>query len=427
MRAIISIGFLALGALMGCAAPGGKEVVASGGVAPGGVCYRDSCCGQASALAFEPHRLRCEAIAAEKTGLLREADQALGEVLRQARTPAESARRVGQEVLCLALIDAARIADTLGNAGRAISHYAEGVRECAGTYGAASSEVARARVGLANMQIDTGKLTEASAGLQLLLEISRQHENRGVRAAALDAMGRLEDRRDDHSKARALLKQALEIRQQEYGERSIEAGYTMMHLGDNAMMLRGWVDARGWYMRALDVFELAIGKRNRYYVNTKTALAAAFLRDRRYDALPPLYEELLVLSREVFGARSEEYAGTLNDAAAYQYMQKQYAAAFEKFKLAAEIRRQTMPGSMLLGWTDLNAAKTRLEFSHCGLARPLLIEAQDILTLQRQNSSPDAELSDYSAEFARVAKLCAARPEPLIAPAAKPKPRVKKR
>jgi tetratricopeptide (TPR) repeat protein len=425
MQFFLSISVLAVSVLAGCASPGSTGGATLDG-APG-MCYRDSCCGQASALAFTPHRLRCEALAAEKTGLLREAEKGFSEVLRQTRTLPEENRRGAQEVFCLALIDAARVSDTLGDLGRAISYYAEGVRECANTYGAASGEVARARIGLANMQIDTGRLVEASAGLQLLLEISRQHQNRGVRAAALDAMGRLEDRREEHSKARALFKQALDIQNQEFGERSIEAGYTMMHLGDNAMMLRGWVDARGWYMRALDVFELGIGKRNRYYVNTKTALAAAFLRDRRYDALPPLYEDLLILSREVFGARSEEYAGTLNDAAAYQYMQKQYPAAFEKFKLAAEIRRQAMPGSMLLGWTDLNAAKTRLEFNHCGLARPMLIEAQDILTQQRQSSSPDPELAEYSAEFARVAKLCAARPEPISAPPAKPRLRTKKK
>lgn len=378
-------------------------------------CYQNSCCAHAPSLAFAPHRLRCEGVVAEKTSLLAEAEKHFSEAARQARNAAGEAKGAGQQVLCLSLIDSARVADTRGDLERAQARYAEAVKTCSASFGKDGEEAARARIGLANVRIDSGRIEEANAELQALVETSRQQQNKGLQAAALDALGRAEDRRGEHSKARTLLKQALELRQQVSGERSLDTALTMMHLGDNAMLLHGWNDARGWYLRAQAGIEESQGKRSHYYVSLKTALAASYLRDRRFEALPALYEELLILSRDVYGASSEEYAGTLNDAGAFLYMQHRFAPAFERFRQAAEIRRRTMPGSLLLGWTSLNAAKARLEFDHCGIARPLLLEAQDILRQQKQAGSTDAELPEFGNEFGRVAQLCAARPEPALA------------
>jgi len=400
--------------MAGCSTSSSKPDQAQG---PAGLCFRDSCCSQAASLAFQPHRLRCEALGAEKTALWAEADRNLTESIRLARSATGEQARSGAQVLCLSLIDIARVGDAQGKLERAVNQYDEAVRVCQGAYGDKSPEFARAQVGLANARIDSGRLDEAGAGLQNLLEIARLHEDKELRSAALDAAGRLEDKRGDHSKARSLLKQALELRQQVFGERSIEASHTMVHMGDNAMMLRGWSDARGWYLRAIDVIEQSAGKRNRYYFNAKSALAAAYMRDKRYESLPPVYDDLLKLSRDLFGPQSEEYAGTLNDAAALQYMQKQYAPAFERFRQVVDIRRITMPGSLLLGWTDLNAAKAKLETSSCGPARPYLLEAQDIL--KRLQTSKDPELADYVTEYGRVSQLCLARPDAYQAAPAK--------
>ncbi|WP_018605960.1 tetratricopeptide repeat protein [Uliginosibacterium gangwonense] len=395
---------LAMG-MAGCSTSSTKQEQAQNA----GLCFRDSCCNQAPSLAFMPHRLRCEALGAEKMALWAEADRNLTESIRLARAATGEQARSGAQVLCLSLTDIARVGDAQGKLERAVNQYDEAVHVCQGAYGDKSSEFARAQVGLANARIDSGRLNEADVGLQNLLEIARLHEDKELRSAALDAAGRLEDKRGDHSKARSLLKQALELRQQVFGERSIEASHSMVHLGDNAMLLRGWSDARGWYLRAIDVIEQSAGKRNRYYFNAKSALAAAYMHDKRYESLPPVYEDLLKLSRELFGTQSEEYAGTLNDAAALQYMQKQYAPAFDRFRQVVDIRRTTMPGSLLLGWTDLNAAKAKLEISSCGPARPYLQEAQDIL--KRQVNSKDPELADYVMEYQRVSQLCLVRPD----------------
>jgi len=413
-----------LAMLAACATTPTGESASSAASSASGACYRDSCCNQPKSLAFPAHRTRCEALGEEKTARLLEADKGFTAAIRQAREVPEDQRRTGRQVLCLALVDSGRAAESLGEVSRAVERYTEATRECANIYGSSSEAGLRAQIGLANALIDGGKLPEASTSLQALLDVAHRHENKSLQAAALDAFGRLEDRRGDHSKARNLLRQALELRQRELGERSVEAGITMIHLGDNAMLLRGWADARGWYDRGLDAIEMGLGKRNRYYFDAKTALVASFLRDRRYEALPPIYTELLNLGRDLYGPLSEEYAGTLNDAAALQYIQRQYAPAYERFVQTADIRRQTMPGSLLLGWTDLNAAKARLEIAHCGTVKPLLVEAQDILVKQKRMSPPEAELPEYGAEFNRVAQLCAAHPEPVTQPApskAKPK------
>ena len=372
-------------------------------------CFGDACCGNAASTSFPPHRLRCEGLAAEKTSLWAQAERLYAEAARQARSAEGSEAR---QVLCLSLIDSARLAHTRGVLAKARDSYVEAVKTCSTVSGAKGDETARARIGLADVLLDSGRAKEARAVLEPLAGGFLRYEDKALRAAALDAFARLEDEAGNHAKARDWLNQALALRQQLFGEHGLEASLTMKHLGDNAMRLHGWNDARGWYLRALVGVEQSLDKRSHPYASVKAALAANYLKDRRYDTLPALYEELIVLGREVYGPASAEFAQALYDSAAFLYTQRRYAQAFERFRQAAEIRRRTMPGSLALGWASLHAAKAKLEIDHCGPAWSFLIEAQDILNHERLAGSETPDLNEFGNEFGRVARFCATKPRP---------------
>jgi tetratricopeptide (TPR) repeat protein len=195
------------------------------------------------------------------------------------------------------------------------------------------AEAARARHGLATINLDQGNFSAAREGFQRALEIRRTIGDRAGEAASLAQLATTDLNEGNVSAAREGFQTALKILQTT-GDRAGEAG-TLHNLASIDLREGNYSAAREGFQTALEILG-TMGDRV-WEARTLAQIAVTDLNQGNYSAAREGFQRSLEIRRTI-GDRAGE-ASTLHQVATVDLNQGNYSAAREGFQTALEIRR----------------------------------------------------------------------------------------
>ena len=403
----------ALALMAGCASPPVAEKVVQ--VPPRAVCYQPTCCDDAVALQFEPHRLNCRAIALTAAGKQGESFTALQAAIASAK--AETVRKeAATEVLCFALNDAAHRADASGDDAGSRALFDGNLAACKARFGDASDPAAFALWSGASQHVQRGRLDVAQPQVERVISLSRVNGNRGLESFATDALGRIKDMKGDHAEGRRLLQQAIAIKTAVFGANSREVAVSYTNLSVSYGDTNEGATARDWYRRAIAIYSETLGEADDQTLQLATGLAASHLADGELTQAQRLYESLLPKFTLTYGGSDNRTVVLINDWGAALARQQRYAEALVKFEQALAIRRVTIPNSLRHGNSALNAAKMKKVTTTCAAALALRSEAGRVAASMTAAQRREPEVAKLVADIVAFEAECAPRRAPATVP-----------
>lgn len=408
----------------GCANPPVADLAASVKANPlttnRAACFQPTCCDDAVALQFTPHRLNCRAIALIEQGQRAESFKMLRAAINAAK--AETVRKQdATEVLCFALNDAAHHADIDGNDALSRTLFDGNLAACKSRFGDSSDTAAFALWSGASQHINHDRLDVATPQIERVIALSRSNGNRGLESFATDALGRIKDMQGNRVEARRLLQQAITLKAAVFGARSREVATSYSNMGASFIDGNEGATGRDWYRRAIAIYAEVLGPADEQTLRTSAGLASSHLADGELAEAIRLFDALLPKFRQAFGATDNRTVVLLNDWGAALARLEKYADALAKFEQSLAIRRSTIPNSVRHGNSALNAAKMKKMISSCTAAEPLRQEARAVASANMtQGNQSDPDVVQFVAAVTAFEQECAPRRSAAPVPRKKP-------
>ena len=340
------------------------------------ICYQPVCCNDSTALQFEAHRLNCQSIAEKKQGKTSESLTSLNAAIQAAQQAQSTQKEASNEVLCYALNDAGHRANATDNSHnskssnlqsdkKSLGYFIDSYKACKTRFGENSDAAAQSLYSIANHHLANNRFAEAKPMMQQAQELSKANGNKGLESFATDALGRIADMEGDFANGKNLLRQAIELKKLVFGERSSEMAVSFTNMGASYIESKDGATGREWYRRAVSIYSDLFGEADDRTLSVAAALATSHLYDGELVKADSQYAQLVPKFTQTYGATVERTVSLINDWGAVLTRQERYPEALIKFEQALQIRRKTVPNSLLHGFTALNTAKIQKILSSC--------------------------------------------------------------
>jgi CHAT domain-containing protein len=149
-------------------------------------------------------------------------------------------------------------------------------------------------------------------------------------------------RGNDAAKSEKYLKQALALRKEISGEKTIEYCNTLNNIALVYDAVGNYTAAEPLYRQCIELTKELIGTKNADYTISVNNLADLYYSMGNYAASELLYKESLAIEREILDPKNPEYANTLINFANVYYGIGNYAAAEPFYKEALLINREVL-------------------------------------------------------------------------------------
>lgn len=163
-----------------------------------------------------------------------------------------------------------------------------------------------------------------------------------LRARLLDTLGGIHTELGLYDEARALLAEALSIRERLDGPEAPEVAQTLVRLG-NVARLSGRADAVPLLRRALDIFERRRGPDSSDVADLLNSLGTALAAEGAFDEAETTLRRALVLQERLWNARDARVAKVLHNLAGIAYYRGRTDEAEQLLRRALDIRTASLP------------------------------------------------------------------------------------
>jgi len=211
-------------------------------------------------------------------------------------------------------------------------------------------------------QVRSGLDGQPLAQARLMLTIGSIYQNLGL-----------------YSRAEALLRESLTIRERELGPDHLDVAASLNSLGVLAMKLDRYAEAEQLFRRGLEIREKQLGQDHPDVALHVNNLATLYADQDRYKEAEPLYIRALQIREKALGPDHPDVAVVLNNLGDLYREQGRYAEAESALRRALEIKQRTLgPDHPSLAISQVNLANAIREQGRFDEAEPLLRRALEI-------------------------------------------------
>ena len=153
-------------------------------------------------------------------------------------------------------------------------------------------------------------------------------------------LGMLYKNLGDHARAEPILRQAVDIAEQVYGENHPEYAYSVNNLAFLYQELGRYSQAEPLFQQSLAIERRMLGEKHAQYAATLRHLGRLYCQTGVYAKAEPLLQQALAIEKELLGDKNLDCATTLDDLATMYTAQGLYGKAEPLYRQVLEIRKQ---------------------------------------------------------------------------------------
>lgn len=161
-------------------------------------------------------------------------------------------------------------------------------------------------------------------------------------AYSLNELARLYNRQEQYRKAEPLLKRALAIKEQLLGEEHVSLASSLNNLAITYAELGEYAQAEALYQRALTIREQELGTDNVELASPLNNLARMYSAMGDFARAEPLFKRALALRQQAYGTQDPSVATSLSNLAFLYQSQRQFDQAADYYRQALDIWSNTL-------------------------------------------------------------------------------------